>query len=288
MEGSDRQLRREVEQALGLLTAELGMEWEVQSTFPPADASLFRLAVFLPPVPEFKSLADSNPETQFIVVGSDSHEPTTNISIVSPDGLRPDRQGFLAGYVAALVSSPNWRVASIADAGPSGTAAANGFSSGVPFYCGLCRPAYPPFSLYPVGFTLEPGSEQDDIEGILSDLALDGIEIVYVFGFDPDEGILETLAAAGLRIISDRAPTDALAPNWIVTIRPDLATALSEVIPSALAGEGGLIVDLELELSHTAEAILTPGKQREVDEILQDLNAGYIDTGVDLQTGEVR
>jgi hypothetical protein len=45
---------------------------------------------------------------------------------------------------------------------------------------------------------------------------------------------------------------------------------------------------LPLALQHVNPQLVSPGRQRLVEEMLAELRAGYIDTGVDPATGESR
>ena len=65
-------------------------------------------------------------------------------------------RAFLAGYLAAVVTK-DWRTGIVADA--SEEKAVKAYEDGVRYYCGLCRPLYPPFLAYPQ-FALVPAGAQ--------------------------------------------------------------------------------------------------------------------------------
>jgi hypothetical protein len=67
-----------------------------------------------------------------------------------------------------------------------------------------------------------------------------------------------------------------------------VAAAVRERVPELLSGSGGANVELPLAVTHRNDSLFSTGKQRLLEEILADLQAGYIDTGVDPQTGEPR
>jgi hypothetical protein len=53
-------------------------------------------------------------------------------------------------------------------------------------------------------------------------------------------------------------------------------------------GSGGQSLVVSIQFTQINQLILTPGKQRLAEQTLSDMQAGYIDTGVDLTTGEFR
>jgi hypothetical protein len=101
-----------------------------------------QLIVALPPDPGLAALIAAAPETQFLAVNIPGLEPAPNLSQIQAQGVRPDQSAFLAGYLAAAITQ-DWRAGVISLAGDA--TARLGFTNGVYYFCGLCRPAYPPF-----------------------------------------------------------------------------------------------------------------------------------------------
>jgi hypothetical protein len=56
------------------------------------------------------------------------------------------------------------------------------------------------------------------------------------------------------------------------------------LLDGSIAGGQSLLVPIEF--TNINPSIFTPGKQQLAQQTLSDLQAGYIDTGVDLTTGE--
>jgi hypothetical protein len=65
-----------------------------------------------------------------------------------------------------------------------------------------------------------------------------------------------------------------------MTIQPDIIKAIQNAWPGLVSGQGGVTVQSPLGLSDIDSDILTPGKQRLVEQTLNDLQAGLISTGV--------
>jgi hypothetical protein len=284
--GSDAAKTAELEATLTGLAAQDGLTFEVMTELNDLQlAPETRLVVTLPPDPGVANLAAANPQVQFLVLGIPGVAVTSNLSQIGSDGERPDQQGFLAGYLAAVLT-PDWRVGVISQsASPAGKAAQNGFTNGVIFYCGLCRPSYPPFIQYPIQVDLAAVA---DPQAAVDSLVSNAVKTVYVSPAANDQALLDSLAQAGLQIIASGAPQPQIASQWVAGISMDEMGAVRQVWPRLLAGEGGLNLSTPLALVERNPALFSPGRQRLVDKMLTDLLAGYVDSGVDPQTGEMR
>jgi len=246
------------------------------------------LVVILSPDPGVQNLARAYPDVQFLALGISGLEPTPNLSMIGSDGQRPDQQGFLAGYLAAVITQ-DWRVGVLTPVGtPTGNAARLGFVNGAIYYCGLCRPAYPPFLQYPVTIELHAGAGQDEQQAIVDTLAASAVQTVYVSPGASAPALLDLLAQKGMNIIGGTPPPDGLVDRWVATLRVDLIEAVEQVWPKLIAGEGGVRLDVPLALADRNETLFSPGRQGLVEKLMADLAAGFIDTGVDPVTGEAR
>jgi hypothetical protein len=284
--GSDAAKAAELEATLSELAAQDGLTFEVKTELDDLQlAPETRLVAALPPDPGVANLAAANPQAQFLAVGIPGVTVTSNLSQIGSDGERPDQQGFLAGYLSAVLT-PDWRVGVISHSGsPEGKAAQNGFTNGVIFYCGLCRPSYPPFIQYPILVDL---AAVTDPQAAVDSLVSNAVKTVYVSPAANDQALLDTLAQAGLQIIGSGSPQPQIAEQWVAGLSMDEMGAVRQVWPRLLAGEGGLNLSTPLALVERNPALFSPGRQRLVDKMLTDLLAGYVDSGVDPQTGEKR
>jgi hypothetical protein len=250
------------------------------------------LVVALPPDPGLANLASANPGIQFLAVGiggveAGRLEAGANVSLIGAQGGRPDLSGFLAGYLASVVTQ-DWRVGVISRADLTEAKAARlGFVNGAIFYCGLCRPAYPPFVQYPLFSELLAEGEQAEQQAA-DQLIASAVKTVFLA-----PGIGETflpgyLAQAGVNMIGGGSPAESLRPHWIASIRLDQAEAIRQLWPQLIKGEGGISVSAPVVITDVNPDLLSPGRQRLVEQMLSELLSGYIDTGVDPQTGEPR
>jgi hypothetical protein len=265
----------------------LSLETRTELTELELDPSI-RLVIVLPPDPGIANLAAANPNMQFLAIGIDGLEPGSNLSLIGSAGSRPDQRGFLAGYLAAVITE-DWRVGVISRGDTTeGNAARLGFINGAVFFCGLCRPAYPPFLQYPYFVELPDAATQVEQQAAVDQMVANAVKTVYVSPGTGDASLLEALAQAGIVLIGGESPSESLREQWAASIRLDQSVAIEKLWPALLKGEGGNNISAPITLTDVNSQILTPGRQRLVEQMLSDLLTGYIDTGVDPQTGQLR
>jgi len=240
----------------------------------------FRLVVAVAPLPELASLVAGHPETRFLTLGIEGLESAPNLSVIGGDGDRLDQQGFVAGYMAALIT-PDWRVGVIGLSGSDETSAARqAFFAGVKFYCGLCLPVYPPFYVYPLFFELGPDADTTEWNAAAEYMIHRGVETVYVVPGAGDDSMLRHLAQSGVGIIGGTPPLADIQNQWVASLRFDPFQAFQSFWPSFAEGIDNQAVPVPMTLMDINPDLLSPGKQRLVEEILDDVLADYIDLGV--------
>lgn len=286
---SDANLALRLQETLGELATADQLRFETRTDLAAIDLGpTARLVVILPPDPGVMNLAGANPQTQFLAVGIPAIQAADNVSVIGGGGALPDQRAFTAGYLAALIS-PDWRAGVIYPAGMvEGLAARNGFLNGLVFYCGLCRPAYPPFVQYPIYAELPVGASPAEIQAAVDTMTSNAVQSVYVAPGIESQGLFESLAAANLGIIAGSPPPAALASNWVASLRADESQALRQAWARLMAGESGIAVEVPLAVTDRNPDRLSVGRQRLVDNLLADLLAGFIDTGVNPETGELK
>jgi hypothetical protein len=223
--------------------------------------------------------ASRYPSIKLLVIGSTDLQPGPNMYLVNLQGEKADQRGFIAGYLASVITQ-DWRVGAITQSGSeAGEAVRTGFSNGVVFYCGLCRPVYPPFYAYPVFSDLPANSSQEAQQAAADLLINSAVETVYVEGSVGDSWLLDYLAQADLKIIGDQAPSPAAQGQWAASLQVKLGEDLALAWERILAGETGAIISAPLMAANTNDQLLTSGRLRLVEQILEALNNGLIDTG---------
>jgi hypothetical protein len=289
---SDPNLVDVLQTRLSEFSTQEGLRFELRQQVSPSDlGNGVRLVVVIAPDPGLAELVAAAPQVQFLTIGIPDIEPSTNLSSVSAGETSPDQLGFAAGYLAATITD-DWRVGVVSEADTvAGKAAELGFTSGVYFLCGLCRPVNPPYPIpgYPLTAQLFPGAGQAEWQAAVNYFQEWQVGTVYVGPGVADPGLLRELADAGIQMIGAQAPPADVKSNWVASVGyGDPLEAINMLLPALLDGQGGQQIQLPVALSNVNADLLSPGRQRLVEEMLDDLAAGYIDTGVDPQTGESR
>jgi hypothetical protein len=272
-----------------------GLRWQVRPSLSQADlTSELRLVIALPPDQGLANLANAAPETQFLAVGIPI-TATSNLSVIISGEARPDQQGFLAGVIAAMIT-PDWRVGVIAVAktdgvaeSAAGKAAENGFFNGATYFCGLCLQAYPPFYDYPLSIELKTEASSAEWQ-IAANYMVDHLaQTVYVVPGAGDKAMLETLVQSKVNVISEGPPAEELRSHWVASLRfADTLPFVLDLVPDLLNGKGGFNISVPLIITDVNADLFSPGRQRLAEEVMGDLLAGFVDTGVDPLTGELK
>ncbi|MEZ0397361.1 MAG: hypothetical protein ABWK53_13145 [Anaerolineales bacterium] len=260
-----------------------GMRFQVRNTLSPEEVRLegpaLKVVIVFPPDPGLAELAAAAPQAQFLAVGLPGATAGGNISIIGIEAPL-DKQAFLAGYTAAMLAE-DYRVGMISlRDDPQAAIAVQAFENGYRFYCGLCTQQFPPWYNYPIVIQIPP-DERVEYYPAYGEAILDYlVEVTYVYPPVATPDLLDRMATYNMLLISERMPFPGLQPNWVMSIEARPADALAAAFPALLAGQGGQAFPTPLALTDINPEILTEGKQRLVQQVLDDLQAGYISTGV--------
>jgi hypothetical protein len=282
---ADQQLTGQIQNRLSQWVPEMGFRFQVLPSLSDEDLERdeFGLVIALSPNSELGDLVVSHPEVQFLAVGVKELEPAPNLTIIGGEGDRLDHQGFIAGYMAAMIT-PDWRTGVI---GSSVTAATVGarqaFITGVKYYCGLCRPSYPPYYEFPLYFELGAEADTTGWQTAAEYMIQRAVETVYIVPGAGDDAMLRYLADAGVNIIAGVPPLPDLGESWVASLRFDLLEAFIDFWPEYIAGSDIRDIVVPLEVVDVNPDILSPGRQHLVDTVLDDVLAGYINLGLDDQ-----
>ena len=277
-----------VEDSISALSAAAGYDFIILSDVDENDLEKnVKVAFFLSPDPNLMELVARYPSIQFVAIGLQGLDEAGNLTRIGPDGFRGDQVGFIAGVLAASVT-PNWRVGAVSLLNDSEESASNiGFQNGAMFYCGLCRPAYPPFNNYPVGVE----ASADDLSTVQNSVAslidLD-VDTIYLSPALSDDASAALISDASVNLIGGESPGEELGDLWIATVRAAPEIAIEEIWDQVQSEEGGETIPMPIVIEDINPERLTPGRETWILEILQDLVGGFIDTGVDPATGIAR
>lgn len=238
-----------------------------------------KVVIALPPDPGIAALAAAAPDVQFLAINIPGVTAGGNVSVLG-GGAQSDVAGFLAGYTAALTTD-DYRIGMILPKdNPDAIRGLNAFANGMKYYCGLCRSIFfLPWS-FPQYIEI-PADEDPANYDAYADVLMLQYEVDTIY-LHPDIAIPELytyIGTTGVTMIGAATP-QAQTAGWMMTIQPDVIQAIRNAWPDLVSGNGGITVQSPLGLSDIDPALLSPGKQRLVEETLRELQAGRIGTGV--------
>jgi hypothetical protein len=115
----------------------------------------------------------------------------------------------------------------------------------------------------------------------VGDILIDqAVQTAFIAPGVSDESLMAHLASAGINLIGSVLPPTGLQDQWIATIGGDISSALQAVWPDLIAGQGGASLPAPLTVTHINPDLFSPGRQRLVDNLINELSNGFIDTGV--------
>jgi len=261
------------------LTHTSGLRFQVRNILTPAELEPgLKVVIAFPPDPGIAALAAAAPQVQFLAINIPGITPGGNISVLG-NNSQTDVAAFLAGYTAAMITDDHRIGMLIPKDNADALRALNAYASGMVFYCGICRPFYYLPWTYPQYLEI-PAEEDKSHYGAYADILMTKYKVGTIYLY-PDIATpdLETyIGTTGTSMIGTASPEQHPA-GWVMTIQPDIIKAIQNAWPDLLAGKGGVTVQSPLGLGDIDSTLLSPGKQRLVEQTLNDLQAGLISTG---------
>jgi hypothetical protein len=253
-----------------------GMRFQVRNTLTPADLEPgLQIVIALPSDPGIVALAASVPNVQFLAINMPDVVPGGNISVLGGDS-QSDLAAFLAGYTAALITD-DYRIGMmIPKDNPDAIRAFNAYTSGMTFYCGTCRPFYYFTWTFPQYIEI-PADQDKNTYGAYSDILMSQYKVRTIYLY-PDIVTLDLetyIGTTGTLMIGTQTP-EQMPAGWVMTIQPDVVKAIQNAWPQLMGEEGGLTIQSPLGLSDIDPSLLSAGKQRLVEKMLEDLQSGFV------------
>lgn len=253
-----------------------GMRFQVRNALVSADLEPgLKIVIALLTDPGISALAPAAPGAQFLAINVAGVTPGANVSVLGGSS-QPEITGFLAGYTAAMLTE-DYRIGMLMPKdNDNAIRMYNAFANGRRFYCGLCRPYF----YLPWDFPqyLEIGAEQNvnDYDAFADILILQyKVRTLFIHPDIYTQDLVDYIGTTGTSMIGTITPEQRPA-GWIMTIQPDTIKAIQTAWPLLLSGQGGITVLSPLGLSDVDPSLLSPGRQRDVQQTLDDLQAGLI------------
>ncbi|MEE9599572.1 MAG: hypothetical protein V3V66_03845 [Anaerolineales bacterium] len=282
--GSDLNLVEELNPLVGEYIKAEGFRYQVLETMSVGDFQRddFRLVIVLPPYPDLEALVLGAPGTKFLAVGFNDVDPLENLSVLRFGGGDYDVQGFIAGYIAAMITT-DWRVAVLSVQESDDTLAAReGFRVGVKYFCGLCNPKYAPAGInyiYPKYIDLPVGATDLEIEANVNLLIDRAVNTYYIVPGAGHEIIYRLLINNDKLIIGPGSDyNEEYRDNWVTSLEYDQVAAFNEIWPMFLLTETGIEHIPPLLFTNVNGELLSPGKLNLAEGILEEVLIGYIKT----------
>jgi hypothetical protein len=258
------------------LTQSSGMRFQVRNSLTPADLEPgLQIVIALAPDPGIAALAAAAPNVQFLAINIPEITPGGNISVLG-GSAQSDIAAFLAGYTASLITD-DYRIGMMmprdnADA----IRAFNAYANGMKFYCGTCRPIYFYASSFPQYIDIAADEDVNTYHAYADILILQHkVRTIYLYPDIATEDLMNYIGSTGTWMIGTRTP-EQLPGGWVMTIQPDVIKAIQSAWPQLISGQGGVTVQSPLGLSDIDPSLLSQGKQRLVEQTLQDLQDGLV------------
>jgi hypothetical protein len=107
-----------------------------------------------------------------------------------------------------------------------------------------------------------------------------GFKTVYLPAGADIPGLITLLEQAGINIIGTSRNGE-LPANWIATLRSNPMEPFRQALTSYLQGESANPSAHRLEITDVNPELFSPARQKLAESILDDLEAGFIFTGVE-------
>ena len=261
------------------LTQASGYRFQVRNTLTPAELEPgLKVVIAFPPDPGIAALAAAAPEVQFLAINIPEVTAGGNISVLGQNS-QVDVAAFLAGYTAAMITD-DFRIGMLMPKdNPDAIRAFNAYTNGMAFYCGTCRPLYIYNWTYPQHVDIGADEDKANYHAYADILMLQyKVQTIYLYPDIVTPELEDYIGSTGTAMIGTVSPEQRPA-GWVMTIQPDIIKAIQNAWPDLRAGKGGLTVQSPLGLGDIDPVLLSPGKQRDVERTLNDLQAGRISTG---------
>jgi hypothetical protein len=263
------------------LAQQSGLHFQVLNALTSADlADHVKVVVALPPDPGIAQLAAAAPQTRFLAVNIPGVTAGGNVSTIGGAGDSPDIPAFLAGYIAAMLAN-DYRTGMIGEKDSAASdIATQAYDNGRQFYCGLCNPVAPPWYDYSIVVDMPVDVPEGEANAYADALKDRLVQVAYIYPTVQIPSQVNYTASLGMWMIGEEQPPEEARANWIATIQPDWTAAVQSAWSDIVAGNGGKSYPSPLTLTDINPDLLSEGRQRLAQQMLDDLVNSRVGTGV--------
>jgi hypothetical protein len=220
-------------------------------------------------------LAEGAPEVSFLAIDDPGSTVMNNLSVIGDPIVDQQHLAFMAGYFSALISSDNKIAALVPSDMDTNAAWVDTYVVGARFFCGLCRPQFPPYSAFPQSETLSSDNAAEGFHPVIDQLVVNGVEVLFVHGQLASPELLAYLAEVGIKVVGDARP-DVARNNWVGTLTIDPGPALVELWADLLSGSAGVQIPGFITVKDTEAGLVSEGRYRLFENMVADLQAGLV------------
>ncbi|MDD2521911.1 MAG: hypothetical protein PHW11_03690 [Anaerolineaceae bacterium] len=230
---------------------------------------------------QIESMNQQLPDLKILAVDVSGLTPgLLNVHAINSEGGTAEQRAFLAGYALAL-TTPDYRVGVLTlGSDDLGNRTRDSFVVGVRYYCGLCKPQYPPFVSQPYyPFTAEvpnpadPNSWQTAADSLLGL----GVTAIFVQPEISSPDLMTYLASRSITVIGVEGQAGLEVAGRVVgVLGSDLYTSVETAVSGLLAGEDIGASTGSLELKQVNPELMSDGKRILFERIREELLNGLI------------
>ncbi len=230
---------------------------------------------------QIESINQQLPDLKIVAVDVSGLTPALiNVHAVTSEGGSSEQLAFLAGYTLAL-TTPDYRVGVLTLGGDDlGNRTRDSFITGARYFCGLCKPLYPPFVSQPyypfaaeVSNPADPNSWQIAADSLLS-LA---VTAIYVQPEISSLDLMTYLASKNITVVGVEGQAGLEAAGKVVgVLGSDLYASVESAVSGLLVGEDIGNSTGSLELKRINPDLMSEGRHILFERIREDLLNGLI------------
>ncbi len=237
----------------------------------PSDLAGIKVLVLFDTPPNLTELAGSFTATQFLVAANPAPTVSANVSVIT---TRPEDLAFMAGFITTITAE-EWRGGALVPE-EINNFFQEAFFNGGRYFCGQCTPIYAPSLYYPQIYPYVSGSDAVAVSVVATALVNDtSAKSVYL---DPSGDLPEVLDSLPNTALLGSNPNSTNLDRYAAILGVDAASAIADLLPDLLAGNGGQTVGARVALLVVNNhELIGSGKQALFDQTALDLSEGRID-----------